>query len=476
MGSPSFFWMVTAAFIPVVAPIALRAQTAGSNANVPGRPGNVVELVPKKLPKRGRSRSVETQEDHWATNDWNSHYLTGKEYYLQGKYDKALAELTQNLADCDRIDFESLRKQNGYFEHILNSIPSLGQDPRAFIRSSNQQWVGAVLSVQGQYDQAATRFTEMEIYAQKCFPGRMSTFEGCSSQAMAFVLAARGQYDEAALRYRAALAHIEGNQAQIGLPPAPCVVMILTGLADVELARGRLGAAEQCLRRAERVQEAQRQLGIGPAPLDRAALMVVLAQLRRTQERESESFDLYADSLAIVAKIRKDHPLSAYSLDGLAEVDLKHGRLDQSEGHFRESLAVRQASLGKNHREVAYSLDGLARVAAAKGHDDDAERFSGEAFAILNKQLGPSHPDVTSLIPQPDQRTVPDRDNDRNHRARPRFLAIPTLITVGWQVLHMGRDWRAIEANILWRDVKEAKTGHHVSAPSVRGATAASQR
>ena len=159
-------------------------------------------------------------------------------------------------------------------------------------------------------------------------------------------MAARGRYASAADRYRLALAQIEGNQAQIGLPPAPCVAMILVALADVELARGRGGAAEQCLRRAEHVQEAQHQLGIGPAPLDRAALLTVFAQLRHCQSRYSEGYEAYTEALELIRTIRKDHPLTAYCLDGLGEIDLARGRLDESEDHFRESLAVRQIRPG----------------------------------------------------------------------------------------------------------------------------------
>jgi tetratricopeptide (TPR) repeat protein len=467
-------WTVTAAAIPMVVPSAVIAQTsAGMSSSdvVRNDPvsGKIIEPGPKKPPRRSRARTSPKKNDRMATNDWNPHYLAGKEYFVEGHYDKALTELTQNVADCDEIDFDTLRRQNGYFEHIWNTIPGMGQSPHAFIRASNLQWVAAALAALGQYDLAESRFTEMDNYAERCFPGRLSTFQGCSCQGLAFLLAARGRYQQAAERYRLALTHIEGNQAQIGLPPAPCVAMILVALADVELACGRVTAAEQCIRRAERVQEAQHQIGIGPAPLDRAALLTVLAAVRNDQRRSSEAYDLFAQALEVIQNIRRDHPMTAYCLDGLGEIDLQRGRLEQSESHFRQSLAVRQAAMGEGHREVAYSTYGLSRVAAAQGKEDEAASLATKASSILTRELGPTHPDAAALEAQTKRPKAPSRTGADVTRSR--FLAMPTLLTVGWQVLHLGKDWRVIEANIRWREVKAAKTSGHASAPANSAST-----
>ena len=469
MGSPRFLWAVTAAVLPIVAAPAALAQsstgTRSTDIGPDGRPStSVVHPTPRKSPRRSRARTVKGPEEApRPANDWNPHYLQGKAYFVQGHYDQALIELEQNVADCDRIDFESMRRENGYFDHISNSIPGIGQSPHEFIRSSNLQWVGAVLAAQGHYDPAETRFSEMANYAEQCWPGRFSTFEGCACQGLAFLMAARGRYALAAERYRIALAQIERNDAQIGLPPAPCVAMILVALADVELARGRAGAAEQCIRRAEHVQEAQQQLGIGPAPLDRAALLTVFAQLRHFQSRYSEGYNLYTEALELIQTIRKEHPLAAYCLEGLAEIDLARGRLDQSEDHFRESLAVRRTTLGESHREVAYSLDGLARVAAAHEKHEEAESFLKDASSILTRALGPDHPDVIAIakhLERPDHQPGPKDEAAHPHA---RFLAIPTFLTLGWQVLHVGKDWRIVEANIRRREAKEAKAAHNAA-------------
>ena len=176
--------------------------------------------------------------------------------------------------------------------------------------------------------------------------------------------------------------------------------------------------------------------------------------------------------LEIIQNIRQDHPLTAYCLDGLGEIDLERGRLEQGESHFRESLAVRQASLGQNHREVAYSDYGLSRIAAAQGKEDEADSLATKAETILTGALGPAHPDVAALALPGKQAKVGSRPGPAP--PKPRFLAMPTLLTVGWQVLHLGKDWRVAEAKILWHEVKEAKAAHRPRASATSAVTVGS--
>jgi tetratricopeptide (TPR) repeat protein len=400
----------------------------------------------------------------WVTNEWNPNFLRGKKHFIDGLYGEALGDFEQNVKDCDRVDFEAMRRQNGYFEHIWKSIPGMGQNPHEFVRVSNLQWVGAALAAQGRYDEAETRYAEMRNYAEKCFPGRLSTFAGCSCQGLAFLLAARGRYDEASERYRVALAHIEENQSQFGLPPAPCVSMILAALADVEISRGRLSSAEKCLARCNHVQEAQHRIGIGPAPLDRAALLMVMAQLRHCQRRDSQAYDLFAAALDIIREIRDDHPLAAFCLDGLGEIDLSRGRFGQSAEHFNESLRVREGTLGRGHRNVAYSLDGLGRAAGAQQKHDDAAEYFKEALWILTHSLGPAHPDTAAVTAhaRPRPPSAPRADHGAR-QPRPRFLAIPTFLAVGWHVLYVGTDWRVTERSLQARDARSAKATHRAA-------------
>jgi tetratricopeptide (TPR) repeat protein len=458
MGSSRYCWALAATVLPMLAPMPVLGQMAGRNTSADlGRSDSSTdkrtELPAKKTPRRTRSRTTQRPEVA-SPNDWNPSYFRGKQYFIAGRYDEALTELFQNVAECRDIDFDASKRQNSYFDHVWTSITQMGQSPHDFIRASNLQWVGAALAAQGRIDQAESRFTEMENYAAQCFPGRYNTFEGCACQGLAFLLAARGQYDEAADRYRLALTHIDENQAQIGLPPAPCVAMILVASADVELARDRPDSAQRYLKRAQQIQEAQQLLGIGPAPLDKAALHTMLAQLRVSQERNSEAFDLYLQALSMIREVRENHPLSAFCLDGLGEIDLARGRLGPSADHFQESLAVRKATLGESHRELAYSYYGLARVALAQEKPETAEGFFKDATSILLRELGPKHPDSIEIGNHARTRRDPPHPPGGGIQIRSRFLAIPTLLTLGWQVLYVGKDWRVVEKSIRLRDAK----------------------
>jgi tetratricopeptide (TPR) repeat protein len=476
MAGSRYCWALAATVLPMLAPMPVVGQLAGESAPAdlgrkPSSTTNGLELPAKKTPRRARSRTAEPKEVASA-NDWNPSYFRGKEHFIEGRYDEALTELIQNVADCRDIDFDARKRQNSYFDHVWTSITQMGQSPHEFVRASNLQWVGAALAAQGQIEQAETRFAEMEDYAAQCFPGRYNTFEGCSCQGLAFLLAARGHYDEAADRYRFALAHIEHNQSQIGLPPPPCVAMILVALADVELARNRPNPAERHLKGAQQMQEAQQLLGIGPAPLDKAALYTILAQLRMNQQRYSDAFDLHAQALSVIKEVREDHPLTAFCLEGLGEIDLARGRLGPSADHFQESLAVRKRALGESHRELAYSYDGLARVALAQEKHDAAESFFQDATLILTRELGPTHPDSVAVGDHARQRHEPAHSTGDAKRVRTRFLAIPTLLTLGWQVLYVGKDWRGLEKSIRLRDAKADRAVQRVSMPSRAGHTA----
>jgi tetratricopeptide (TPR) repeat protein len=458
MGSSRYCWALAVTVLPMLAPMPVSGQLTGDNPPADlGRnqssTGKRAVVPVKKTPKRTRSRTTQ-QKEVASANDWNPSYFRGKEQFVDGRYDEALTELVQNVAECREIDFDARKRQNSYFDHVWTSITQMGQSPHDFIRASNLQWVGAALAAQGQIDQAETRFIEMENYAAQCFPGRYNTFEGCSCQGLAFLQAVRGRYDEAADRYRLALAHIEENQSQIGLPPAPCVAMILVALADVELACDRPDSAQRYLKRAQQIQEAQQLLGIGPAPLDKAALHTVLAQLRMSQERYSEAFDLHVQALSMIKEVREDHPLTAFCLEGLGEIDLVRGRLGPSADHFQESLAVRKGSLGESHRELAYSYDGLARVALAQEKPEAAESFFKDATSILIRELGPTHPDSIEVGRHARLRHDPAHPTSGATRIRARFLAMPTLLTLGWQVLYVGKDWRGLEKSIRLRDAK----------------------
>jgi hypothetical protein len=82
----------------------------------------------------------------------------------------------------------------------------------------------------------------------------------------------------------------------------------------------------------------------------------------------------------------------------------------------------------------------------------------------LTRTLGPAHPDVVAIAGHLAQRDDhQSRPNDEAVRPHARFLAIPTFLTVGWQVLHLGKDWRIVEGNIRRHEATEAKAAHRAA-------------
>ncbi|HWE35589.1 MAG TPA: tetratricopeptide repeat protein [Isosphaeraceae bacterium] len=318
--------------------------------------------------------------------------------------------------------------------------------------SASSVMIGALLAARGEYDAAEKHFAEAASFASRYFDGGKSEIEGMARSGLAFVQAARGKYDEAVRLDRLALSHYE-NSVQGGGVPMPGVVgRSCLELALEEIARDRFDSATVYLDKAEAVQEVQRKLKFGPKPVDEAVLRVVRGHLRWRQGRLSEAADLHAEGLQLARKVREGHPLEAFALVGLGEVELARGRLDQAEGHFRSALKVREAALGREHRELAYCLDGLGRVAAARGRAEEAAEHLRRAAAILKGSLGPDHPDTRRVAahldavrnPRPEPRDKPRAVGKPGPKGRPaepaRFLAIPSLL--GDDEIYHGKEWR----------------------------------
>ena len=89
-----------------------------------------------------------------------------------------------------------------------------------------------------------------------------------------------------------------------------------------------------------------------------------------------------------------EHPRVATSLDNLAYVLWKQGKLPEAETIQKEALGMRKKSLGNEHPDVAISLAHLADVLAAQGKPVEAEAVQREALAMEKKFFGREHPEV----------------------------------------------------------------------------------
>eukprot|EP00898_Chlorokybus_atmophyticus_P004753 jgi/Chlat1/5279/Chrsp35S05191 len=158
---------------------------------------------------------------------------------------------------------------------------------------------------------------------------------------------------------------------------------------------GRYGKAEALHRRALAICEAQ----LGSDHPDTATSLNNLASVLRKLGKLDDAEALHRRALAIrEAQLGSDHPKTATSLNNLATVLYQLGKLDDAEALHRRALAIWEAKLGSDHPNTAKSLDNLASVLCELGKHDDAEALHRRALAIREAQLGSDHPDTATSL------------------------------------------------------------------------------
>jgi tetratricopeptide (TPR) repeat protein len=104
---------------------------------------------------------------------------------------------------------------------------------------------------------------------------------------------------------------------------------------------------------------------------------------------------LYQRALAIREKeLGLEHPDVAWTLNGLACLDMDLGRYAEAEPLLERALAIREKALGPEHRDLAETLYDSATLYCDQGQYAKAEPLYQRALVIWEKALGPKHPDV----------------------------------------------------------------------------------
>ena len=86
-----------------------------------------------------------------------------------------------------------------------------------------------------------------------------------------------------------------------------------------------------------------------------------------------------------------EHPDTAWTLSNLAHLYTSHGKYNDAEPLFKQSLAIREKVLGAEHPETAWTLNKLARLYEKQLKYQDAEPLYKRALAIREKVFGPEH-------------------------------------------------------------------------------------
>jgi eukaryotic-like serine/threonine-protein kinase len=189
-------------------------------------------------------------------------------------------------------------------------------------------------------------------------------------------------------------------------PDHPDVAESLGGLAAALWSQSKLAEAESAYRQALEIQ----RKSLGTEHPDIATSLNNLGTVLWSQGKLAESEAIQREALAMYRKLAGDespetrervdkgvHTEVATSLNNLALVLWRQGKLDEAETMFRESLALKR-KLKVDHQDLAAVINNLAFVLWKKGQLPEAEALNREALEMRKKVLGNDSPDVAASL------------------------------------------------------------------------------
>lgn len=166
-------------------------------------------------------------------------------------------------------------------------------------------------------------------------------------------------------------------------------------LAEPSEARGNAVTARELLDRgAARVGQE-----LADQPVIRARMLATMGRAFVSLGLYEKGRELYRQSLALREDtLGPEHPEVAESLLGLARAELELGRAGDAEGLARRGYDLRRATLGENDPAVGQALEELAATLGAQGKLDEAAATFERALGILEKALGTEHADLGAAV------------------------------------------------------------------------------
>ena len=153
--------------------------------------------------------------------------------------------------------------------------------------------------------------------------------------------------------------------------------------AQYDAALGEIGEAQDLAARAGYEE--------GLAASDQRAGSVYFNQRKYPLALES-----FGKALAIRKRILGDHPDTARSELGIANVYTAEHQYDAALGEYRSSVAITEKVLGVDHPETARGYGSIGNVYSEQGKYADALEWYQKALAILEKVAGKNHPDTAT--------------------------------------------------------------------------------
>ncbi len=118
-----------------------------------------------------------------------------------------------------------------------------------------------------------------------------------------------------------------------------------------------------------------------------------LAELYRATDQYEQALPLYKQALKIHERVLgTDHPSTATSLNNLAALYDATRQYEQALSLYQQALEIRERVLGKDHPDTATSLNNLALLYDATGQYEQALPLYKRALEIRERMLGKDHP------------------------------------------------------------------------------------
>lgn len=142
-----------------------------------------------------------------------------------------------------------------------------------------------------------------------------------------------------------------------------------------------------------------RRRAAGAAPLEEAASLQSLADLRLYRSDLPRAAKLYEEALQLERRaLGKDDRIVAGTLARLAGVRSQMQRPDEAEALLRQALQIHRARGQEGAAEAARVLVDLAALERQRARFAAAETLCTEALALQRRSLGPGHPDLARTL------------------------------------------------------------------------------
>jgi tetratricopeptide (TPR) repeat protein len=164
----------------------------------------------------------------------------------------------------------------------------------------------------------------------------------------------------------------------------------LANLARVYIATARYDKAETACLKALNLLTSL----VGPDHDEVAAVLQILAQVRRGQKRHTEEMELLKDALDMTIRVSgPNHLNESIILTSIGVSQASRGRYGEAEGAFRKAILIQEKLGGDARRDYSVTLHNLARACSKQGLYADALDAASRALAL--REGNPANDDPT---------------------------------------------------------------------------------